>query len=289
MQRLTLGIASVLGAITLLGASATTAGAQELTLAQARTAVDAAEAEARANGWNLTILVADAEGIPVYLRRMDGASARTHDIVGRKVHVVLTTGGTSLAYGQALAAGTIDSIPGGIHYEGGLPIRMNGALVGAMAASGARGSEDAQVVRAGLAAMGADPVGDGAPAENVAVTVRVEGIRNTTGTIDIGLFDEDGREGFPGSGPVRAEIIPADTAGVEVTFDGLPAGRYAVGLLHDENGNGDIDINDFGMPVEGYGTSGEGVAMGPPSFDQAALTVEEDTTITIRMVYLGGE
>ena len=43
-------------------------------------------------------------------------------------------------------------------HEGGLPVRMNGELVGAMAASGARGSEDAQVVRAGLAAMGADPV-----------------------------------------------------------------------------------------------------------------------------------
>lgn len=130
----------------------------QLTFEQAEVAMDAAEAEARANGWNLTILIVDAEGVPVYLRRMDGASARTHDIVGRKVHVVLTTGGTSLAYGQALAAGTVDSIPGGIHYEGGLPIRMDGVLVGAMAASGARGSEDAQVVRAGLAAMGADPV-----------------------------------------------------------------------------------------------------------------------------------
>ncbi|HBV05935.1 MAG TPA: hypothetical protein DEF01_04280, partial [Gemmatimonadetes bacterium] len=77
------------------------------------------------------------------------------DIVSRKVHVVITTGGTSGAYGQALAAGTVDSIPGGIHYEGGLPILMNGELIGAMSASGARGSEDAQAVMAGLAAIGA--------------------------------------------------------------------------------------------------------------------------------------
>ncbi|MEM7414920.1 MAG: heme-binding protein [Gemmatimonadota bacterium] len=128
----------------------------QLTLAQATTAMDAAEAEARANGWNLTILIVDAEGVPVYLRRMDGASARTNDIVGMKVHVVLTTGGTTRAYGEALAAGTVDSIPGGIHYEGGLPIRINGEMVGAMAASGARGSEDAQVVRAALEAIGAE-------------------------------------------------------------------------------------------------------------------------------------
>ncbi|MGB1657413.1 MAG: GlcG/HbpS family heme-binding protein [Longimicrobiales bacterium] len=130
----------------------------QLTMAQAQTAVDATEAEARANGWNLTIYVADAEGVPLYLRRMDDASPRTTDIVMRKVHVVITTGGTSGAYGAALAAGTMDSIPGGIHYEGGLPIMMNGEIVGAMAASGARGSEDAQAVRAGLAAIGADAI-----------------------------------------------------------------------------------------------------------------------------------
>ena len=130
-------------------------GEAQLTMAQAQTAIDAAEAEARANDWNLTILVADADGVPVYMRRMDGASARTTDIVSRKVHVVITTGGTSGAYGQALAAGTVDSIPGGIHYEGGLPILMNGELIGAMSASGARGSEDAQAVMAGLAAIGA--------------------------------------------------------------------------------------------------------------------------------------
>ena len=130
-------------------------GEAQLTMAQAQTAVDAAEAEARANDWNLTILVADADGVPVYMRRMDGAPARTTDIANRKVHVVITTGGTSGAYGQALAAGTVDSIPGGIHYEGGLPILMNGELIGAMSASGARGSEDAQAVMAGLAAIGA--------------------------------------------------------------------------------------------------------------------------------------
>jgi uncharacterized protein GlcG (DUF336 family) len=151
----------VLAALTLglsaLGLTPSGADAQ-LTMDQAQTAVDAAEAEARANGWNLTIYVADAEGTPVYLRRMDGASARTTDIVMRKVHVVITTGGTSAAYGAALAAGTVDSIPGGIHYEGGLPIVINGEMVGAMSASGARGSEDAQAVRAGLSAIGADPM-----------------------------------------------------------------------------------------------------------------------------------
>ena len=131
----------------------------QLTMALAQQAVDAAEAEARENGWNLTIYVADAEGVPMYLRRMDEANPRTTDIVRMKVVAVLETGGTSGAYGQGLAAGTQDSIPGAIHYEGGIPIIMNGEIVGAMAASGARGSQDAQVVRVGLAAIGAEPAG----------------------------------------------------------------------------------------------------------------------------------
>ncbi len=133
--------------------------AAQLTMAQARTAVDAAEAEARANGWNLTLYVTDAEGAPVYLRRMDGASPRTTEVVRMKVTAVIATGGTSEAYGQALAAGATDSIPGAIHFPGGLPIIMNGEMVGAMSASGASGADDAAAVRAGLAAIGADPAG----------------------------------------------------------------------------------------------------------------------------------
>jgi len=147
---------AVLALALLVGtALAPIASEAQITMAQAQRAVDAAEAEARDNDWNLTIFVADADGVPVYLRRMDGASPRTAEIVMMKAHVVITTGGTSGAYGQALAAGTVDTIQGGIHYEGGLPILMNGELIGAMAASGARGSEDAQAVRAGLAAIGA--------------------------------------------------------------------------------------------------------------------------------------
>jgi glc operon protein GlcG len=124
--------------------------------------MDAAEAEARANGWNLAILIVDAEGVPVYLRRMDGASERNHEIASMKCHTVLTTGGPSGDYGRALAAGTTDTIPGGIGFDGGLPIKMNGTIIGAMSASGARGTEDAQAVRAGLAAIGADS-GDAMP------------------------------------------------------------------------------------------------------------------------------
>ncbi len=143
-----------LAALGLIGLGPGSAQAQ-ITFEQASTAMDAAEAEARANGWNLTILITDAQGVPVYLRRMDGASERTYEIASMKCHTVLVTGGPSGDYGRALAAGTTDSIPGAIGFDGGLPIIVNGTLIGAMAASGARGTEDAQAVRAGLVAIGA--------------------------------------------------------------------------------------------------------------------------------------
>ena len=144
--------------LSLVGTTPAPAAAQQaLTYEQARTAMDAAEAEARRNGWNLTILIADADGVPIYLRRLAGASARTYEIATAKVRTALAARMATGDYGQALAAGRADSIPNGITFEGGYPIRMGGQIVGAMSASGARGSEDAQVVRVGMAAIGVQP------------------------------------------------------------------------------------------------------------------------------------
>jgi glc operon protein GlcG len=137
--------------------SAPSSAQQAITFEQAKVAMDAAEAEARSNGWNLTILIADADGVPIYLRRMQGASPRTHEIATRKVRTALGSGMATGEYVQALAAGRVPEVPDGVTFEGGYPIRMGGQIVGAMAASGATGAQDAQSVRAGLAAIGIQP------------------------------------------------------------------------------------------------------------------------------------
>jgi glc operon protein GlcG len=149
--------------ILLFGLSVTTlsvspARAQStLTYEQVRTAMDSAEAEAKRNNWRLTIVVADSAGVPIYLRRMAGATPRSYEIAMAKVKTALTSRMHTVDYARELAAGKVDSVPGGVTYEGGYLIRVNGAIVGAMTASGARGSEDAQAVRAGLAAIGIRP------------------------------------------------------------------------------------------------------------------------------------
>ena len=128
--------------------------APALTLEMAERAMAAAIAESRANNWNLTILIADAAGVPVMIHRMDGASARTFDIAMAKARVVTATGLFSGEYGRRLQAGEIEEVEGGVTFAGGVPIMLNGERIGAITSSGARGIEDEQVSLKGAEAIG---------------------------------------------------------------------------------------------------------------------------------------
>ena len=131
--------------------------AARITLAEAKTAMDAAEAEARANGWNLVFVISDAEGTPIYVRRMDGVPKRNYDIAMNKVSTSITSGMHTVDYAAAVRDGRTAAIEGAFTFEGGLLLRRDGQVIGAFSASGARGSEDAQAVIAGMAAIGIQP------------------------------------------------------------------------------------------------------------------------------------
>ena len=65
---------------------------------------------------------------------------------------------------------------------------------------------------------------------------------------------------------------------------GLPAGRYVVKSFADENGNAKLDTNLLGLPTERYGFSNDARGrMGPPGFDAAAVPLDADHSITIRL------
>ncbi len=131
--------------------------AARITLDEARRAVDAAEAEAVKNGWKLVFLITDANDIPIYLRRMDGVPTRNYEIAVAKTLTALKSGMNTVDYAAAVKEGKIQAIEGATNYEGGLLLRRNGQVVGAFSASGARGSEDAQAVKAGMAVIGIMP------------------------------------------------------------------------------------------------------------------------------------
>lgn len=126
---------------------------QSLTYETAQRAVEAAEAEARDNNWNVTIIVTDADAVPVYLKRLTGASPRSYEIAMRKAQTSVASGLTTAVYGQRVEAGEVDEVPDGVTFAGGVPILIDGTVVGAVGTSGVRAEEDEQVSQAGVDAI----------------------------------------------------------------------------------------------------------------------------------------
>jgi uncharacterized protein (DUF2141 family) len=127
--------------------------------------------------------------------------------------------------------------------------------------------------------------GAGAPSGGVSLTVT--GLRSTKGQVLICLTrDADHFPDCTDDANARTAIVPATRA--EASFAHLPQGRYAISVLHDENGNGRADKTLGLIPREGFGFSRDAkVRMGPPRFEQAAFAVDgQDVTQSIRMRYL---
>lgn len=128
-----------------------------LTLDDLRAMAAAAEAEARANHWAVTFAICDDGGHLLWLQRLDGAApisaqiapakARTAAVGRRDTKVyedMINQGRTSF-----LSAPTLEGM-----LEGGVPVMVDGQCVGAVGVSGVKSSEDAQVARAAIAALG---------------------------------------------------------------------------------------------------------------------------------------
>jgi glc operon protein GlcG len=153
MMRIVL-ISGLLAAVAPLAAQAPAAAPpQALTYEMAVQVIDAAEAEARKNKWNVTIVVTDAAGVPVVLRRLTGASPRSYDIASRKAATVVATKLTTAVYGEQLKSGSVKEVPNGITFAGGVPIMRGSELIGAVGTSGVRAIEDEQISKAGAAAI----------------------------------------------------------------------------------------------------------------------------------------
>jgi glc operon protein GlcG len=128
-----------------------------LTLELARRLIDAAEAEAREQGFALAFAVVDAGGHVVATARMDGADWITPEVALGKAWTAAAFRAPSAAQGDKAKdlvafAGAISAATRGLYTPqiGGLPIEVDGAPVGGMGASGAAGQEDEAVVRAAL-------------------------------------------------------------------------------------------------------------------------------------------
>ena len=146
----------VISVLLLLPAMSSLAQDEEslMTYDLATTAMDVAEAYARDQGWNVTILITDQSNNPVMLRRIDGAGGRTFNFATAKALVVNETGLTSGEYGRRLEAGDIAEIEGGVTFAGGVPVYRNGQRIGAISTSGVRAAQDEEVSTAGAEVIG---------------------------------------------------------------------------------------------------------------------------------------
>lgn len=126
-----------------------------LTLDVARRIAAAAEAEARRNNWAVSIAVLDEAGHMMVFHRMDGAKLVATDIAIRKARTAVYFQGPTKGLEEEVAGGRTALLPidGFMPLEGGIPLMVDGVLVGAIGVSGVTGSQDAQCAQAGVAAL----------------------------------------------------------------------------------------------------------------------------------------
>jgi glc operon protein GlcG len=128
-----------------------------LELADLKTIAAAAEAEALRNQWAVTIAIVDDGGHLLWLQRLDGAPAISAHIAPAKANTAALGRRESKVYEDVINGGrysflSAPDIKGML--EGGVPILKDGQVIGAVGVSGVKSSEDVQIARAGIAALG---------------------------------------------------------------------------------------------------------------------------------------
>lgn len=128
-----------------------------LELSDIKKIAQAAEAHAIQNKWAVTIAVVDDGGHLLWLQRLDGAAAISAHIAPAKAHTAALGRRESKVYEDVINGGrnsflSVPAITGLL--EGGVPILKEGLCLGAVGVSGVKSVEDAEIARAGIAALG---------------------------------------------------------------------------------------------------------------------------------------
>lgn len=122
-----------------------------------KTIAAAAEAEAMKNNWAVTIAIVDDGGHLLHLQRLDGAAALSAHIAPAKANTAAMGRRESKSYEDVINGGRTSFLSAPYvqgMLEGGLPIVKDGQCIGAIGVSGVKSTEDVQVARAGIAAIG---------------------------------------------------------------------------------------------------------------------------------------
>lgn len=135
--------------------SAQLADSKALTADAVKAVLAAAEAKAKANKWVVSIAVVDAGGDLLGFVRLDGASAGTAQVATGKARTAARWQRPSKVYADRIMNDTLTflSVDGLYALQGGLPITINGRVIGAVGVSGVSSAQDEEVAAAGIAAI----------------------------------------------------------------------------------------------------------------------------------------
>ena len=154
----TLVVVAIIGFASVAFAQAPLLYGPPISLEVAKKAAEAAFAEAKKNNWvPVVVVVIDWSGSPVYLERMDGTLYAGVDVAIAKARSAAAFKRSSKDFADLLAQGGLGNrflvLPHAMPVEGGLPIIIDGKVVGAIGASGVTAAQEGQICAAGLAAL----------------------------------------------------------------------------------------------------------------------------------------
>ncbi len=126
-----------------------------ISLENAKKAAAAAVAEIQKNNWMMAVAVTDPAGNLVYFEKIDGTQTASVNIAVTKSRAAAQFKRPTKAFQDALAAGNtyILGLPGAIPSEGGIPIVVDGKIIGAIGVSGGTGQQDGVAAKAGADAI----------------------------------------------------------------------------------------------------------------------------------------
>ena len=128
-----------------------------ISLENAKKAAAQAIAEARKNNWTMAVAVVDPNGTLIYYEKMDNTQNGSADVSISKARSAARFKRPTKAFQDALAAGgsglRILGIEGAVPVEGGIPLTIDGKIVGAIGLSGGSSEQDGQCAKAGVEAL----------------------------------------------------------------------------------------------------------------------------------------
>ncbi len=128
-----------------------------ISLTQAKVIMAAAEREANAHQWPMAIAIVDSTGHLAMFQRIDQTQLGSMEVSVAKAMTAIRFRRPTKVFEDAIAAGgaglRLATMPGVAALEGGVPIVVDGQVIGAIGVSGMLSSQDAQVAAAGLAAL----------------------------------------------------------------------------------------------------------------------------------------